>query len=90
MMTMDTVLILILTIVVLGVILNPSNWIRLAILVVGPKRKSKMLENLQKSISAEPDVQKRWLYQSIFKKATGKDKRAVRDALKIGRKPDGD
>jgi len=63
--------------VILVVILNPVNWIKLAVWLLGSERAEKFLSNLQAQINAEPDLQKRWLDQSVLDRA-------------IGRKHDGD
>lgn len=48
------------------VVFNPANWIRLALWIVGPSRRSRFMAALQKQIDGEPDMNKRFLYQHFM------------------------
>ena len=71
---MSVYLVGVILLVVLAVLLNPANWIRLALMLVGSARRAKVLSSLQQQINAEPDLQRRWLYQRFLDAAAGRKK----------------
>lgn len=66
---MDNVLLVLLALALALIVFNPANWIRLALLVVGPARRPKFLAALQVEIDKEQDFKLRAFYQIFLEEA---------------------